>query len=192
MALACVVAKVLERLEDLNRGAVALRVKQVVDIDEDLLKRLCSCQLLSQSERSGMSYVHAFRNGLWDGVDVAEATERLPLTQVSEVAAHVGFPIRIEDLNTPVATLLTSPTHVASQAMEFLVEAGLRIGLEAVELGPDVEGAHRTVIVVSSGHRDGAWRVLVGLAGAGGVGDALWDALGDDVGSWSSGRDHGA
>jgi hypothetical protein len=125
MALEGVVAKVLERLEDLDRGAVALRVKQVVDVDEDLLKGLCSCQLLFQHERSGMSYVHACRNGLWDGVDAAEATELLPLTQVSEVAAHVGFPIRIEDFNTPVATLLTSPAHVSSQTMELAVEAGL-------------------------------------------------------------------
>jgi hypothetical protein len=156
MALEGVVAKVLERLEDLDRGAVALRVKQVVDVDEDLLKCLCSCQLLSQHERSGMSYVHACRNGLWDGVDAAEATELLPLTQVSEVAAHVGFPIRIEDLNTPVATLLTSPAHVSSQTMELAVEAGLGVGLEAVELVPNAKFVHRTVIVFSSGHRDGA------------------------------------
>ena len=80
--------------------------------------------------------------------DVAEATELLPVVQVSEFAADVVFPVSIEEFDTPLATVLVRPlaAHVTSQAMELAVEAGRLVRFETFERCPDVIPIDRSAI----------------------------------------------
>jgi hypothetical protein len=80
------------------------------------------------------------------------------VSQIQKIAANVGFPISIEELNAPVATLLAGPlaAHMAGQAVEFAVEAGSRVWSEALELSPDVVALDRAAIVAGSGCGIGA------------------------------------
>jgi hypothetical protein len=70
----------------------------------------------------------------------------LPVSQVPYIAANVVFPIGIEDLDTPLATVFIRPlpAHVASQAIKLAVETGRGVWLEALECYPDLVAIDRS------------------------------------------------
>jgi len=96
-----------------------------------------------------VTYFHAARNTIWDYIEAAKATEVLPTSQATQVAAHVGFPIGIEDLNPGLAALFTTPAHVFAQSPELIVETCRMVGEEALKLIPDVARTNAATVAWS-------------------------------------------